>query len=225
MKRKKSCKGKSNQARRPVGRPVVYSTSFDQQARVFIESGGDVKGLAKLFGVDLSTVYNWVRDYPKFAEAIRLGREALDAGEIHRSMIQRAKGYVQVKTTKELRVLGPECPPKDSTVEELIEFAADELGMTIPKHQSKSSIYRRVKQECKKKQKEVMVVVKVEETPQLGDVTAAKYVLPNIGPDDEPKWQDKVVLGGQVGITGLGDVLKAIDGKTKGLPAGSETEG
>ena len=220
MKKKKSCKGKNlakDPQAKPVGRPVEYSPEFVQQARVLAENGASNEAMAKAFGVTRQTICNWRNDHAEFAAAIKDGREALDTGDIQRSMIQRAKGYTQVKVTKELQTVGPKMPALSTPKAELLRLAT-KYKLKTTGNMKKGEVYSLIAEYVEKHTREKLIIVKREETPMLGDVAAAKYVLPNIGPADKPKWKDKVEIGGQVAVTGMEEILKAIDGQSKGLP-------
>lgn len=84
------------------GRPSRYNASYAMQAREAIAmSGMTDRQLARLFGVDGSTLTRWRKEHPEFAEACRKGRDAYDSCEVEAALLKRAKGYKVVEVTKE----------------------------------------------------------------------------------------------------------------------------
>ena len=54
--------------------------------------GATDKEIADFFGVCEATINNWKKEYPKFLESIKEGKEKADF-QIAESLFQRAKGY------------------------------------------------------------------------------------------------------------------------------------
>jgi hypothetical protein len=77
---------------RRVGRPSQYKPEFAEQARKFCLLGATNDRLAEFFGVAASTLDNWIKDKPDFAEAVKAGRAVADA-EVAHSLYRRATGY------------------------------------------------------------------------------------------------------------------------------------
>jgi len=89
-----------------VGRPLgstKYEKRYDEMAFVACSEGGfTVPKLAKLFGVDRSTVNNWMVKYPDFLESINKGRDIFDCATAEDCLLKRIKGYKYEETTQEL---------------------------------------------------------------------------------------------------------------------------
>lgn len=75
------------------GRPrSKYRPEFVDQARVLCEEGMTDKELARFFGVNKDTLYEWQFAYPEFAEAMKLGKEPAD-DRLERRAYEVAMGY------------------------------------------------------------------------------------------------------------------------------------
>jgi hypothetical protein len=74
-----------------IGRPTLYSPEFDEQVRKLSLLGLTVTQIARFFGVSLSCLMNWSRDYPSFRAAMHRGREIADA-EVADALYTRAIG-------------------------------------------------------------------------------------------------------------------------------------
>jgi len=48
--------------------------------------------LAEFFGIAESTIYEWIKDHPSFAESLQKGREIANM-EVVRALHKKAKGY------------------------------------------------------------------------------------------------------------------------------------
>lgn len=87
-----AAKAKAPAPKRGVGRPSSYRAEYAEQAYKFCLLGASDERLAELFGVVVSTIYEWKNAFPEFSEALRAGKEVADA-EIAHSLFHRAKGY------------------------------------------------------------------------------------------------------------------------------------
>jgi len=74
------------------GRPTKYKEEYVDLAYKFCLLGADDKDLAKMFGVQESTINNWKKEHPEFMESIKRGKEIADA-TIAQKLYHRAKGY------------------------------------------------------------------------------------------------------------------------------------
>ncbi len=91
-------------ARKKTGRPKKYDPAYAKQAREACKFGANDVQLAKLFGVaGESSIRAWKLKYPKFAKAIREGREAFDIGAVELSLFQQALPHDEVTLIYELR--------------------------------------------------------------------------------------------------------------------------
>lgn len=84
--------GKAITTRAKPGAKSKYREEFNEQARKLTLLGMTIPKLAKFFEVGQTTIDNWMREHPKFGQAIRDAREPAD-GEIANAMYQNAVGY------------------------------------------------------------------------------------------------------------------------------------
>lgn len=57
--------------------------------------------ICKKIGISRATFYSWVTKYEEFAEAVRKGKEVVDA-EIENKLLDNARGYTHWEVTEEL---------------------------------------------------------------------------------------------------------------------------
>ena len=74
------------------GRPTLYKPEYPDLARRFCQLGGTNEDLADYFEVSRSTIDEWLRVHPDFAEAVRKGRDLIDM-VIAEKLLSRAMGY------------------------------------------------------------------------------------------------------------------------------------
>lgn len=79
--------------RQPVGRPTSYKPEYAEQAYKFCLLGCTDERMAELFGVHVSTIYEWKNTHTEFSESIKNGKEIADAN-VAKSLYHRATGYV-----------------------------------------------------------------------------------------------------------------------------------
>ena len=60
------------------------------------------KDIAKALGISVQTLYIWKNKYPDFAEALKLGKEVIDA-EVENKLLDNARGHVFWEETQELQ--------------------------------------------------------------------------------------------------------------------------
>lgn len=105
-----------------AGRKSEYRPEFADRVRSYVDDPRSfiVRGmvsdtkLAALFGVSKETVRKWRRrvpgrenEYqPDFAAACRMIQDAVDTDAVKRSMVERAKGYVQRKVERRVGETG-----------------------------------------------------------------------------------------------------------------------
>lgn len=78
----------------PVGAPTKYDERFVEQARIIMMNlGATMDDLALIFAVHVTTLYQWIKQYPELSNAIKGGREAYDNNLVERSLRDRAIGY------------------------------------------------------------------------------------------------------------------------------------
>jgi len=91
-----------NNGRHPGGAPTKYRDDYARMAlELFRSVPFSVVKLAKVLGVQRSSVYNWMGEHPEFLDSIRQGRKIFDGQKIERSLVRRATGYRYTETTEE----------------------------------------------------------------------------------------------------------------------------
>jgi len=78
----------------PRGRPTLYRPDYPDLARRLCVLGGTNEELATFFEVSRSTIDEWLRVHPEFAEAVRKGRDMIDM-VVADKLLTRALGYTQ----------------------------------------------------------------------------------------------------------------------------------
>lgn len=76
----------------PAGRPTKYKEDYNHFAYRHCLLGATNDDLAKLFDVNVDTIYEWQNKYEKFSDAIKKGKAQAD-GWIANSLFNRALGY------------------------------------------------------------------------------------------------------------------------------------
>lgn len=74
------------------GRPTKYQEAFNKQAFKLCLLGSSNKELAHFFEVNEDTIYEWIKTYPEFSEALKKGKDEADANVANR-LYKRALGY------------------------------------------------------------------------------------------------------------------------------------
>lgn len=84
----------------PAGRPTDYRPKHAKQALSLALLGLTNKEIAEFLDIHESTLYDWQDKHPKFAEALKTGKEKADI-EIIDKLRTRAKGYKYQEVTYE----------------------------------------------------------------------------------------------------------------------------
>ena len=87
------------------GRQSKYET-LDIESRLpeiegMARDGYRDEDIAKALGIANQTFYTWKQKYPEFAEAVRVGKEVIDA-EVENKLLDNARGHVFWEETQEL---------------------------------------------------------------------------------------------------------------------------
>jgi hypothetical protein len=77
------------------GRPIEYDPKMDLFAKKVCDLGGTAYDVADALGVHIATVMRWKHRFPKFCEALRVGKEPADDA-VEASLFRRATGYTRV---------------------------------------------------------------------------------------------------------------------------------
>lgn len=97
--RKSTAKATNAQAKPKGKHPGGRPSSYDPKKTPGIaeaackEFGADDAGLAKLFGVTVTTIHNWKNAHPEFLDALKRGKDSFDTERVERSLVERAIGY------------------------------------------------------------------------------------------------------------------------------------
>ena len=79
------------------GRPTLFRPEYPDLARRLCLLGGTNEELASFFEVSRSTIDEWLRVHPEFAEAVRKGRDIIDM-VVADKLLSRATGYTHEGT-------------------------------------------------------------------------------------------------------------------------------
>lgn len=75
-----------------MARPSKYKPEMIEQGRKLCEAGALDRDLAQVFGISLTTLYEWKQRYPEFAESIRLSKDTADDA-VELALFRKATGY------------------------------------------------------------------------------------------------------------------------------------
>lgn len=82
----------SAEPKRGRGRPTKYTDDTARMAAEAVKLGATDADLARLFGVHVDTVAQWKTVHKEFSEALKRGKDELDA-QVERRLFERAMGY------------------------------------------------------------------------------------------------------------------------------------
>lgn len=74
------------------GRPTLYKEEYNERVFKYCLLGVTDEQLSDLLNISVRTLNVWKKEYPKFMQSIRKGKEDADA-EIAQALYHRAKGY------------------------------------------------------------------------------------------------------------------------------------
>lgn len=93
---------KTDEERKKTGPKPVYDPKFCEVAKgVCAEMGATDQHLAKIFGVDKSTIARWKRMHSDFRDAVCAGKDEWDSNHVEGALCKRATGYEFEETTQE----------------------------------------------------------------------------------------------------------------------------
>lgn len=180
--------------------------------------------VSKYLGVSRETVRRWktpcagFAEYYKkeFADCIAGLQAKFDSGDIKRSMIERARGFTQLKVVREPVEEGPtKITLAGLTKPALQRYASGVLKLELSPDLTEDAMRAEIELAWGTMTKKKMVVIKKETVTQAGDVGAAKLVLANI---DNGGWNVADLNESKHGVSdGLADLMREISGRS-GLP-------
>jgi len=94
---------KKQRGRPPENLYAKYVAGKEEQIEQYCEQGADLKGLANLLGCGLTTLKRIKKEYPEFADLIKVSSEVADDAVIS-ALYKRALGYEAEETVTEVRV-------------------------------------------------------------------------------------------------------------------------
>lgn len=117
-----------------------------------VNSRGEIawSKIARWFEVSTKTLDRWKDPMSKyyhrdFHEAFLAAQEALEVGQVKLAVIDRAKGFTQVKTVREPVLVGPSAPPLSSLGKpELTEYGK-RFGLRLKRSMSKGAMILAIK--------------------------------------------------------------------------------
>lgn len=83
------------------GRPSQYDpqTHPYQAYTMIAQMGSTLPEISAVFSISETTIQNWMRTYPEFAQAVKAGRDLFTSARIEQSLIKRALGYTYDEVT------------------------------------------------------------------------------------------------------------------------------
>jgi hypothetical protein len=86
-----------------MGRPSKYKKEYDLIAyNACKEKGFTNDDLAKLFDVNVDSIYEWCKVHKHFSESIKKGKDEFDTDYVEKTLLQRAMGYEYTEKTSKL---------------------------------------------------------------------------------------------------------------------------
>ena len=83
-----------------------YKKEYDAMANVAcVEGGFTLVSLAKLFGVNKSTISRWMNKNESFCGAVKRGRDEFNVSVAEDCLLKRIKGYQYTEITQERKVV------------------------------------------------------------------------------------------------------------------------
>lgn len=70
-----------------------YRPEYDKQAEKCCQFGGNDEDLARLFNVDVRTIYNWKQEHESFFHAVKKGKWIFDTGRVESTLLKKILGY------------------------------------------------------------------------------------------------------------------------------------
>lgn len=75
-----------------IGAPTKFNTRMCPRVRKLCILGATNEQIADFIGISTSTLHSWIQTHPRFASALKQGRERADA-QVAKSLYRRALGY------------------------------------------------------------------------------------------------------------------------------------
>jgi transposase-like protein len=78
------------------GRPTKYREEFNEVAKKMCIQGLTDVQLAEALEVNPDTIYEWKKNYPKFAESLKEGKAIYDDQLVERALLKSATGFKRI---------------------------------------------------------------------------------------------------------------------------------
>jgi hypothetical protein len=85
---------------KPAGRPSKWNDAFIAMAQSLAQLGHTDIDIALKLRINLSTYYQWQKDFPLFSEGIREGRLQTIGGLSYRAVLKALEGGIKTKTRR-----------------------------------------------------------------------------------------------------------------------------
>ncbi|KKM66655.1 hypothetical protein LCGC14_1479010 [marine sediment metagenome] len=83
------------------GRPTLFKQEFAEIAKELILHGMSLSKLAIFLKIHRDTLYQWMKDHPKFSDTITKAQDDYNCGRVEKSMLRSAQGFRFTETTHE----------------------------------------------------------------------------------------------------------------------------
>ena len=81
--------------------PIYDSNNHPRISYEFIKAGGTVRKLAAALGIHHDTIYEWIKKYPEYADAVQRGKDDFNGASVEVALLKRAKGFRYKEHTME----------------------------------------------------------------------------------------------------------------------------
>ncbi|WP_285907671.1 helix-turn-helix domain-containing protein [Pseudodesulfovibrio pelocollis] len=122
-------------AKKKGGRPPEYDEKYAAMAREMVaESNLSQSRLAKVFGVGKTTITDWKREHPEFAQALAAGEESYKVKVVEQNLYRLCKGIRYTVTTETGKVKTARkmfAPPNPKAIEFFLSRRAPERWPSV----------------------------------------------------------------------------------------------
>jgi transcriptional regulator with XRE-family HTH domain len=100
-----------------MGRPSKYNSDFPLLAQGYARQGLSDEQIAENLGISAETLYQYVKKYPEFSEALKDGKAPVDI-QVENALLRRALGYKFTERTIEYNANTSEGSPSVKSIKE-----------------------------------------------------------------------------------------------------------